>query len=93
MSTYILGINISHHPSLALLRDGELVYYLEDDRWNRKKEQQWKVNDIIQSLVDVGKVTKHIDHVIFASFGKDQKYKGFKKHVYPLSVTISSGLV
>mgnify|MGYP003325406429 CR=1 FL=1 len=37
---FVLGINISHHPSVCLLDDGEIVYYLEDDRLNRDKEKE-----------------------------------------------------
>lgn len=74
MSNYILGVNISHHPSLALLKDGELVYYLEDDRWNRIKEEEWQLTSNIRSIMDLLKYTRHIDHVIFASFCKDETY-------------------
>ena len=42
---YILGVNMSHHPSVALLKDGELIFYLEDDRLNRQKEKEWQMGD------------------------------------------------
>lgn len=70
---YILGINISHHPSVALLQDGKVIYYLEDDRWNRKKEEEWTVacwgpsDSRFQSLEDIKNYTDHVEHVVFAS--------------------------
>ena len=39
---YILGINISHHSSIALLKDGELVYFLEEERLNKVKHGVYK---------------------------------------------------
>jgi carbamoyltransferase len=71
---YILGINISHHASIALLKDGELLYYLEDDRISRKKEQEWVLDSDILCLKDILKYTNHLDHVIFASYGRDKSY-------------------
>ena len=37
MSYNILGISIGHNSSVALLSDGELVYYLEEERLSRVK--------------------------------------------------------
>ena len=34
---YILGVNISHHPSTCLLKDGEVLWYIENERIARKK--------------------------------------------------------
>jgi len=34
---YVLGINISHHSSVCLLKDGEIVFYLEDERVSKIK--------------------------------------------------------
>jgi carbamoyltransferase len=33
----ILGINISHHPSVCQLTDGQVDFYFEEERFNRKK--------------------------------------------------------
>ena len=69
---YILGVNMSHHPSVALLKDGELIFYLEDDRLNRQKEKEWQMGDRMQAFEEVAKYTKHIDHIIFVSFVRDR---------------------
>ena len=71
---YILGVNISHHPSIALLHDNELIYYIEDDRYNKNKEEEWISDSNIECLKDLLVFTKHIDHVIFASYGKSRIY-------------------
>ena len=34
---YILGINFSHHGSICLLKDGEVVLFLEEERLSRHK--------------------------------------------------------
>jgi carbamoyltransferase len=34
---YILGINISHHSSVCLLKDGEIVFYQEEERVSKIK--------------------------------------------------------
>ena len=73
---FILGVNISHHPSIALLKDGELILYLEDDRLNRQKEKEWNIGDRMQSFENVARYTKHIDHIIFVSYVKDRFYDG-----------------
>ena len=54
---FVLGVNISHHPSVCLLDDGEIVYYLEDDRLNRNKEQDWEYNDPMRCLTHVRQYT------------------------------------
>lgn len=67
---FILGVNISHHPSIALVEDGELIYYMEDDRYNGRKEEEWLRGDMMRSLMDIVRYTRHLDHVIFSSYGK-----------------------
>ena len=34
---YILGINISHHCSVCLIKDGEIVFFLEEERLSKIK--------------------------------------------------------
>ena len=52
---YILGINISHEPSCCLLKDGEIVYHLEDDRITRIKDVMLPMeeySDLVESYVE-----------------------------------------
>lgn len=66
--SYILGINISHNPSVCLLKDGEVVFYGEEPGFQDYKS----VDDVscvhLQSILDI---TKTIDDVIFSSYRKD----------------------
>lgn len=76
---YILGINISHHSSIALLKDGELVYFLEEERLNKvkhgvyldpntKKRYLTPINSGIFNLNIIQKITTHIDEIVFTSY-------------------------
>lgn len=76
----ILGINISHHGSSCLLEDGEIKYFLEDERINRIKHYIPNGRDMRQSIKDGSleiyfteellKYTDHVDYIIFSSFGR-----------------------
>jgi carbamoyltransferase len=37
MAYNILGVNPGHNGSVALVSDGEVVYYLEEERLSRQK--------------------------------------------------------
>lgn len=75
----ILGINISHHSSSCLLDDGKIVYFLEDERLTRFKENSL-TDHHRESLCDetfepcfiekLKSYTNHIDLIVFASFGR-----------------------
>lgn len=80
---YILGINISHDPSCCLLKDGEIVWYSEDDRLLGEKSienpytnlishyeehQEFEVADF-PHCDNIKKHTHNIDYVVFASYG------------------------
>lgn len=67
---FILGVNISHHPSIALVEDGELIYYMEDDRYNGIKEEEWLRGSMMRCLMDIVRYTRHLDHITFSSYGK-----------------------
>ena len=62
---YILGVNISHHASVCLLNDGEVIFYLEDDRLSKRKEIAIERDSKLLSLEKVVEYTNHIDHIIF----------------------------
>ena len=40
MDYNILGVNLSHNSSIALVSDGRLVFYLEEERLSRKKKDE-----------------------------------------------------
>lgn len=81
---YILGVNISHEPSACLLKDGEIVYFCEDDRLTGVKCPQGYHDDMLNNYDKTGEVvplfhqvetlkkyTTNIDYIIFSSFGRD----------------------
>lgn len=82
---YILGVNISHEPSACLLKDGEIVYFSEDDRLTGVKMPEGEFNDLLD-LYDknggytevyhhtdaIKKYTSWIDYIVFTSFGRDK---------------------
>ena len=71
---YILGINLSHHASICLLKDGKLVFYLEDDRLTGLKEKDFTRKNLLKCLINISYYTKYVDHVIFASYGKNYRH-------------------
>jgi carbamoyltransferase len=68
---YILGINISHHASICLLKDGETIFYLEDDRLTGCKEVEFTLDNPMLSLKKILSHTNYVDYVVFASYGKN----------------------
>jgi predicted NodU family carbamoyl transferase len=79
---YILGINISHHSSSCLLKDGEVVYFIENDRLTRKKLYGYQ--EFYKSIGDedistpyypgLKKLLEHtneLDYIIFTSYGQE----------------------
>lgn len=65
---YTLGINFSHHSSVALLKDNEVVFFVLEERLNRFKE--WggplceKDSGPFQALAQVKEFTSSIDLVV-----------------------------
>lgn len=82
---YILGINISHHCSICLIKDGNIIFFLEEERLSKIKYHD--LHTILQDTLNFGLIssldekvklksiskisgyTKKLDHVIFSSYG------------------------
>lgn len=63
--SYILSINISHNPSVCLLKDDEVVFYGEEPN-HLAYESYTEISCIhLQSILDI---TKSIDDIIFCSY-------------------------
>ena len=82
---YILGVNISHEPSACLLKDGEIVYFSEDDRLTGVKrpdgeftelfdlyDRTGQYTEIFHHTDAIKKYTKWIDYIVFASYGRNE---------------------
>lgn len=68
----ILGINISHHTSSCLLQNGEIIYFLEEERISRIKNHSISFSDLKFYGIDVLKqYTQKIDYLIFSSYGRN----------------------
>ena len=67
----IVGINISHHSSSCLVRDGKLVYLLEEERISRQKMHGISYVDLrFYGLEHLKKHVRVIDHLAFSSYGR-----------------------
>jgi len=81
---YILGVNLSHHPSTCLLKDGEIVFYIEEERISKHKYAHIEEEEHV--VLDDGTVKEfgggyygvkylkdinYIDVIVFASFGSE----------------------
>lgn len=69
----ILGINISHDASICLFKDGNIVFYLEEERLQKIKHFQVKhLNDkcTLQAILKLKKYVDYIDYVIFTTDGR-----------------------
>lgn len=61
---YILAVNISHHPSTVSIKDGNVEWYIENERISRIKDY------IINEPLNTKKfINNHVDHLIITSFG------------------------
>lgn len=80
---YILGINISHHASSCLIKDGEILYFIEESKILRKKHFEYqdalfdkdyrrpKYDAYYPSIDILKKYTDTVDYVIFTSYGQE----------------------
>lgn len=80
---YILGVNISHDPSVCLLKDGEIMYYSEDERLTGDKfrytndiqrlttsfYEKGEILPIFNQIRAIKKYTTNLDYIIFTSYG------------------------
>lgn len=69
---YTLGINLSHHSSIALLKDNEVVLFVLEERINRIKNCR---TIPIRSLKLVSGITNFIDVVMSVSGKKEEHSK------------------
>jgi carbamoyltransferase len=75
---YILSINISHHASSCLLEDGEVIYYIEEERLSKIKNHEYDscndngvdLNSKYYGMEYLKDHTNYVDYVIFSSFGR-----------------------
>lgn len=66
---YILGINFSHHGSVCLMKDGEILFFLEEERLSRKKSIF--VNDKYHKVIS--KIKEYTNKIDYICVGFDKK--------------------
>jgi len=64
----ILGINISHDTSVCLLKDGNIVFYAEEERFKKIKHFEADDKCTLEAILKLNKYVNHIDYVIFTTF-------------------------
>lgn len=77
---YVLGINISHHPSSCLIKDGEILYFVEDTKLLRDKYHTYQdylddnseEKSFFPGIDTLKKYTDFVDYVIFSSYGQEK---------------------
>lgn len=58
---YILGINFSHDSSICLLKDGEILFYLEEERLSHEKHCMY-IDKVIDQIL---KYTPYVDVICY----------------------------
>lgn len=81
---FTLGINLSHHSSLALLKDNEVLFFLHEERLTRIKNYHGLP---IKSLEIVTSFTRHIDFVSLIS-GKIEDLESIIKRLKAIGVSV-----
>jgi carbamoyltransferase len=72
----ILGINrTSHNGSIALLKNNEVIFYIESERLSNIKYD----HNIFQAIQEVKKYTNHIDHLVLSGMIHTSNYDTFAK--------------
>src|SRR4029078_12173152 len=84
MATYVLCINAYHGDvSAALLRDGELIAAVEEERFRRIKHWAGFPNEAIAKCLEIGGITgSEIDHF---AISRDQKANFVKKAAFAIT--------
>ena len=80
----IAGVNTSHHGSVCLLKDGELVFYIEEERLSRKKYD----DEIIFGVKKIKEYSDCIDYVVVCNTRQHEHEMKLLKSVFPTSKII-----
>lgn len=68
----IVGVNISHDTSVCLMKDGKIIFYLEEERLCKIKSYTIKnIYSLIQTLTKLKKYVNHIDYLIITTYGRE----------------------
>jgi carbamoyltransferase len=62
---WILGVSRHHNGSVCLLKDGEIIFHLEEERLSRRKRDFTPYFTLLKTL----EYTDHIDHLVLSGIG------------------------
>lgn len=94
----ILGINISHDASICLFKDGNVIFYSEEERLQKIKH--FSVTNItdqytLKTVLQLKKYVGHIDYIIFTTHKRDDELGDVKiaekiiNDILSLNITIN----
>ena len=78
----ILGINIGHHSSVCLLQNGEIIYFIQEERLNRQKHSPLPFKSVIELIQNYP-----IDVITWASPGSPKNEECFPLLLNRLALT------
>ena len=82
--TYILGLNLIHDTSAALIKDDQIIGAVEEERFNRQKHTSNLPTNAIKWLLSLGNISlEDIDYIV-TSFN----FNLFEKNPYPFELNI-----
>jgi len=67
---WILGLNLNHNSSVTLLKNGEVIFFLEEDRLSRVKHDEY----LYHTLSKITSYTKKLDYVIVGAENGSNSY-------------------
>ncbi len=62
---WILGVSRHHNGSVCLLKDGKIIFHLEEERLSRRKRDFTPYFTLLKTL----EYTDHIDHLVLSGIG------------------------
>ena len=68
----ILGVNISHHPSICVYEGGKIISFYNEERFVLSKGYSLDETEILQSILQ--KINFKPDMVCYSSYGRNFKY-------------------
>lgn len=88
----ILGVNISHDSSICQLTDGDIDFYFEENRFNKKKEYTPSESELTKYICIDKHANQKYDEVIFTSWGREKDENNNKEYDYVIIEDIKKQL-
>ncbi len=89
MSQWIAGISLGHNSGICLLKDGEVIFSIEEERLSRRKYDAGP----ILCLMKVLEYTDKLDYLVISSLGNSDTFIEYTKEPLYQSIAIKLGLI